>query len=155
MSDTSEHRDLSDGDEALRAVSEASLRLMAGTVSKPKLAQLKITAQDHEDHYPWEKITQAILADEVDGQHLVKRGLSAQRDWVLRGGRVQKGPSVGYRTKGFFARLAAQLIFGVVFLVVVVVGLLLLEYKYPAWDIDWLLDTALDLLGQPPRGSGG
>jgi hypothetical protein len=152
MSEPQEQLDLSDGDIARQAVGEASLRLMAGVVTKPKLAQLKITAQDHEDQYPWEKITRAILADEVDGQHLVQRGLAAQRDWVLRGGRVAKGPSVTYRAKGFFARLAAQLVFGLVFVAVIICGLLLLELQYPAWDIDRLLDGALDLLGQPPRG---
>ena len=94
-----------------------------------------------------------LLSEEVDGQRLVQQGLAAQRDWVLRGGRVERGPSVGRRAKGFFARLAAQLIFGVIFVVLVVIGLLLLEYKFPAWDIDWILDQALELLGQPPRRS--
>lgn len=153
MSDAPEQPDLSDGDQAFRAVSEVSLRLMAGSVSKPKLAQLKIQVQEDEDQYPWEAVTKSILSEEVDGQRLVQQGLAAQRDWVLRGGRVERGPSVGRRAKGFLARLAAQLIFGVIFVVMVVIGLLLLEYQFPAWDIDWLLDQALELLGQPPRKS--
>lgn len=151
MSDTPQQPDLNEGDEALRAVSEASLRLMAGSVSKPKMAQLKITAQQNEAEYPWQAITQAILSEEVEGQRLVQQGLAAQRDWILRGGRTAKGPSVTRRAKGFFARLMAQLIFGVIFVVVVVVGLLLLEYKFPAWDIDWLLDKTLELVGAEPR----
>ncbi|MCK5944919.1 MAG: hypothetical protein KAI24_23225 [Planctomycetes bacterium] len=151
MSDTPQQPDLNEGDEALRAVSEASLRLMAGAVSKPKMAQLKITAQQNEAEYPWQVITQAILSEDVDGQRLVQQGLAAQRDWILRGGRVAKGPSVTRRAKGFFARLCAQLIFGAIFVVVVVIGLLLLEYKFPAWDIDWLLDKTLELVGAPPR----
>lgn len=140
-------------DPVLRRVGEANLRLMAGEVSKPKLAQLKITAQASEAEYPWQQITDAILSEEVDEQRLVQRGLAAQRDWVLRGGRVERGPTVTRRAKGFFARLAAQLIFALIFVVVVIVGLLLLEYRFPAWDIDWLLDQTLALLGAERRPS--
>ena len=138
-------------DPILRQVGEANLRLMAGEVSKPKLAQLKISAQANESEYPWQQITEAILSEDVDRQRLVQRGLAAQRDWVLRGGRVERGPTMTRRAKGFVARLAAQLIFALIFLVVVVVGLLLLEYRFPAWDIDRLLDMALDLFGAERR----
>ena len=142
--------DLSDPDDAFHAVSEASLRLMAGAVSKPRLAQLKITAQEQETDYPWQRITQAIVSESVDGQDLVKQGLIAQRDWILRGGRVAKGPSIKSRAKGFFARLTAQLIFGVIFSTVIVLTLLLLEYRF-GWNIYWLLDKTLELIGAPPR----
>ena len=151
MSDSHETPDLAQGDEALKAVSEASLRLMAGTVSKPKLAQLRITADSSESEYPWQDVTKAILSEEVDGQRLIQQGLAAQRDWVLRGGRVAKGPSVSHRAKGFLARLTAQMIIGVVMTVLIVAALLLIEYRFPACDIDWLLDTALELVGAPPR----
>ncbi|MAD34315.1 MAG: hypothetical protein CMJ88_11260 [Planctomycetes bacterium] len=149
-SDADPQRDLSDPDQAFQAVSEASLRLMAGAVSKPRLAQLKIAAQQEEAEYPWQRITQAIVSEPVEGQGLVKQGLVAQRDWILRGGRVAKGPSVASRAKGFFARLTAQLIFGVIFTVVVVLLLLLLKYRF-GWNIYWLLDTTLELIGAPPR----
>lgn len=142
--------DLSDPDDAFHAVSEASLRLMAGAVSKPRLAQLKIAAQEQETDYPWQRITQAIVSESVDGQDLVKQGLIAQRDWILRGGRVAKGPSIKSRAKGFFARLTAQLIFGVIFTTVIVLTLLLLEYRF-GWNIYWLLDKTLELIGAPPR----
>lgn len=142
--------DLSDPDDAFHAVSEASLRLMAGAVSKPRLAQLKIAAQEQETDYPWQRITQAIVSESVDGQDLVKQGLIAQRDWILRGGRVAKGPSIKSRAKGFFARLTAQLIFGVIFSTVIVLTLLLLEYRF-GWNIYWLLDKTLELIGAPPR----
>ena len=142
--------DLSDPDDAFHAVSEASLRLMAGAVSKPRLAQLKIVAQEQETDYPWQRITQAIVSESVDGQDLVKQGLIAQRDWILRGGRVAKGPSIKSRAKGFFARLTAQLIFGVIFTTVIVLTLLLLEYRF-GWNIYWLLDKTLELIGAPPR----
>ena len=149
-SDPKPQPDLNDPEEAYRAVSEASLRLMAGAVSKPQLAQLKIAAQQEEDDYPWQRITQAIVVEPVDGQGLVKQGLIAQRDWILRGGRVVKGPSVTRRAKGFFARLTAQLIFGVIFATVVVLMLLLLEYRF-GWNIYWLLDKTLEFIGAPPR----
>ena len=149
-SDPQPQPDLSDPDDTFHAVSEASLRLMAGAVSKPRLAQLKIAAQEQETDYPWQRITQAIVSESVDGQDLVKQGLIAQRDWILRGGRVAKGPSIKSRAKGFFARLTAQLIFGVIFTAVVVLMLLLLEYRF-GWNIYWLLDKALELIGAPPR----
>jgi len=147
MSDSPPKPDLEQGDEALRAVSDASLRLMAGSVSKPKLAQLKITAQSSEVDYPWQAITQAILSESVDEQRLMQQGLLSQRDWILRGGRVAKGPSVTRRAKGLIARLMAQLVFGAIFTFVIILGLLLLEYRFPAVDIDWLLDQALELFG--------
>ena len=151
MSDSHQAPDLAQGDETLKAVSEASLRLMAGTVSKPKLAQLRIAVESSESEYPWQDVTKAILSEDVDGQRLIQQGLAAQRDWVLRGGRVAKGPSVSHRAKGFLARLMAQMIIGVVMTVLIVAGLLLIEYRFPACDIDWLLDTALELVGAPPR----
>lgn len=143
-------RDLDNPAEAFAAVSEASLRLMAGAVSKPRLAQLKISVQETDADYPWQRVTQAIISEQIDDQGLVKQGLIAQRDWILRGGRVAKGPSVTRRAKGFLARLTAQAIFGAIFTVVVVGMLLLLKYRF-GWNIYWLLDQALALFGAPPR----
>jgi hypothetical protein len=127
--------DLTEADDTIRAISEVSLRLMAGTVSKPKMAQLRVTVEQNDAEFPWQSVTQSVLSEEVESQRLVQQGLAAQRDWILRGGRTAKGPSVGYRAKGFVARLTAQLIFATIFTVVILITLLLLNYKMPELDI--------------------
>lgn len=127
--------DLTEADDTIRAISEVSLRLMAGTVSKPKMAQLRVTVEQNDAEFPWQAVTQSVLSEEVESQRLVQQGLAAQRDWILRGGRTAKGPSVAYRAKGFVARLTAQLIFATIFTAVILVTLLLLKYKMPEFDI--------------------
>jgi hypothetical protein len=127
--------DLARPDEALDAVSKASLRLMAGAVSRRTMDQLQRTLQQSPSEFPWQVATQAILAEPVDPQRLVQQGLAAQRDWILRGGRETPGPGVGHRAKGFLARLCAQLIFGAIYAVVILALLLLLKHKFPDFDI--------------------
>lgn len=140
--------DLTEGQQTLRAISDVSLRLMAGTVSKAKMEQLRRTVEQNTAEFPWQDVTQAVLAEEVDEQRLVQQGLAAQRDWILRGGRTAKGPSITHRTKGFVARLTAQLIFGAIFVVVILVALLVLKFKLPDWDIYRILTWVQDLFGK-------
>jgi len=139
--------DLSDPGQTLRAVSDTSLRLLAGAVPKAKMEQLRRTVEENSTEYPWQVVTHAVLAEPVDEQQLVQQGLAAQRDWILRGGRTAKGPTVAHRTKGFVARLVAQLIFAAVFTVVIVIALLLLKYKMPDFDIYRILTWVQDLFG--------
>ena len=136
-------------DEVLRAVGDASLRLMAGAVPKTRMEQLRRTVEQSPADYPWQVVTQAILAEDVDEQRLVQQALAAQRDWILRGGRTAKGPSLRHRTKGLFARLLAQLIFATIFAAVLVLGLLLLKYKAD-FDIYRILVWAQELFGGLP-----
>lgn len=129
-------------DEVEAAVAQASLRLLAGAVPKATLERLRRSAQEAGAEYPWEAVTRAILAESVDAQRLVQQGLNAQRDWVLRGGRENPKPGIGFKAKGLLARLCAQLLFGALFAAVLVAGLVLAKYKWPAFDIyvavDWL-----------------
>ena len=131
--------DFAQPDETLQAVSAVSLRLMAGAVQKRTLDQLRQTVQASPSEYPWQVVTQAVLAETVDPQRLVQQGLVAQRDWILRGGRETPGPSLGRRGKGFLARICAELIFFVVMSVVVVGALMLCKHKWPEVDIYRLL----------------
>jgi hypothetical protein len=140
--------DLTEAEQTLRAVSDVSLRLLAGTVSKQKMEQLRRTVEQSTAEFPWQIVTQAVLAEEVDPQRLVQQGLAAQRDWILRGGRTAKGPSITHRTKGFVARLTAQLIFFVIFLVVIVAALLVLKFKLPDFDIYRILTWIEGLFGK-------
>lgn len=140
--------DLAQPGDTLTAVGAVSLRLMAGAVSKRTMEQLQRTVQQSQGEFPWQVVTQAVLAEPVDEQRLVQQGLQAQRDWIVRGGRERPGPSVGRRAKGFLARLCAQLLFGVLFATVLVAGLVLLKHKLPDYDIYRLLTWAQDLLGR-------
>ena len=140
--------DLTEAEQTLRSVSDVSLRLLAGTVSKQKMERLRRTVEQSTAEFPWQIVTQAVLAEEVDPQRLVQQGLAAQRDWILRGGRTAKGPSITHRTKGFVARLTAQLIFFVIFLVVIVAALLVLKFKLPDFDIYRILTWIEGLFGK-------
>lgn len=139
--------DLTEAEQTLRAVSDVSLRLMAGCVSKPKLAQLRITVEENTDEYPWQTVTQAVLSEEVDQQRLVQQGLVAHRDWILRGGRTAKGPSITRRAKGLLARLVAQLIFAVIFTTIILVALVILKIKL-GWDLYAVWPWILSLFGK-------
>jgi len=139
--------DLTEGEQTLRAVSDVSLRLMAGAVSKPKMAQLRITVEGNENEYPWQTVTQSVLSEEVDEQRLVQQALAAQRDWILRGGRTAKGPSITHRAKGLLARLVAQLIFAVIFTTIILVALVVLEIKLD-WNLYEVWPWILSLFGK-------
>lgn len=132
----------------LDAVAHASLRLMAGSVSARTLGQLRRTLEASPAEYPWQVATQAILAEPVDPQRLVQQGLAAQRDWILRGGREKPGPTIGRRAKGLLARLCAQLVFGVLYAVVIVAILVLLKHRYDGVDIYRVLDWVRPLMGR-------
>lgn len=137
--------DLAQPDDTLQAVGAVSLRLLAGAVSRPTMDQLRRTLDQSPAEYPWQVVTQTVLAESVDPQRLVQQGLQAQRDWILRGGRETPGRSLTTKAKGFVARLVAQTIFGGLFALVLVTGLLVLKYKLPDYDIyrilTWLLDA--------------
>jgi hypothetical protein len=142
--------DLDDPQQLEAAVREVSLRLMAGGVSRSTMKQLQKQLRETVGDHPWQDVTRRILAEPVDSQRLVQQGLSAQRDWVWRGGRETPGPSMGRRTKGFFARITAQMIFLSIWAVIVVAALLALRLKFPGFDIyrvlGWLHDMFPELI---------
>ncbi len=131
--------DLADPEHVHRAVAEVSLRLLAGAVERRTLEQLKRAVQQSPAEYPWQVVTQAVLAEPADPQRVVQSALAAQRDWILRGGRETPRP-LGRAAKGLLAKLCAQLIFLGAASLVVVAGLVVLKYRFPAVDIYRLLD---------------
>lgn len=139
--------DLGRADDTLRAVADASLRLMAGAVSKRTMEQLKRTLQQSPAEFPWQVVTQAVLAEPVDPQRLVQQGLVAQRDWIVRGGRETPGPGLGHQAKSLLARLCAQLIFGAIYAVVIITILLILKQQMPGFDIYRVLGWFQRLFG--------
>jgi len=137
--------DLEHPEQTLHAVGEVSLRLMAGAVPKRTIEQLQRTVQQSAAEYPWQVVTQVILAEALPTQQLVQQGLQAQRDWLLRGGRETPGKPLGQRAKGLLARLLAQLIFLLVLTAVLYIALLLVKHKLPGFDLyaplEWLYTT--------------
>ena len=134
-------------EEVHDAVAHAALRLLAGAVPRATLDRVRRDAEKAGAEYPWEAATRALLAEPIAPQQLVQQGLVAQRDWILRGGREAPKPGIGRRAKSLVARLLAQLVFGVLYAVVIAAVLVLLKYQYPAIDlyiaVDWLR-TAVD-----------
>lgn len=137
--------DLAHPEETLQAVSAVSLRLLAGAVPKKTMDQLQRAVQQSAAEFPWQVVTQAVLAEPVDPQKLVQQGLQAQRDWIVRGGREKPGRPLSMQAKGLLAKLLAQLVFLSIFAVVLVVALLLLKHKLPWFDIYRLLEWVYDV----------
>jgi hypothetical protein len=126
-------------DETLAAIGGVSLRLMAGAVPRRTMDALKRTVLSSPDEYPWRAVNRVVLEAPVDEQDLAQRGLKAQRDWILRGGRENPGKSLSVHAKTWIAKLLTQLIFLTAYSLVVVVLLLILKHKWPTADIYRLL----------------
>ncbi len=142
---TQQPPNVDEADQTERDVADAALRLMAGVLPKRQLETLQRTARASTQNYPWEAITDSILAVPADPEDLVRRGLRAQRDWILRGGRETPGKSLKTRGKTLFAKVLAWSFFLVLFSLAVVVLLILLRQKWPDFDIyavlRWLQET--------------
>ena len=138
--------DLEQPEDTHRAVAEVSMRLLAGAVDRRTLEQLKRTVQASPAEFPWQVVTQAVLANPTDAQQVVQAALVAQRDWILRGGRETPRP-LGRRAKGLLAKFCAQLIVLGVTAFVVVLALLLLKHRFPEFDIYRVLTWVQDLFG--------
>lgn len=128
----------------LAEAAAVSLRLLAGTVSKRTLDQLRQQLPQSPD--PRAAIHAAVLAEPVDEKLLLTKALSTQREWIARGGRW-RGPSLGFRAKSLLARLCAQLVVTALYLLLFVVALLALKYRDPDWDLYRLLTWGRELFG--------
>ena len=135
-------------------ISELSLRLMGGAVSRRTMKELQRIVDKSGSAYPWEAVLDRALEDAVDHNELVDRGLRAQRDWVLRGGRKNPGKRVGTHAKMFMAKLVAKGLFLVLYTLALVGLLVLIEQMWPHLDISnilYFLQEKLPGLFPPPR----
>ncbi len=114
---------------------EASHRLMAGTVPKRTLQDLQKLVLSRSDNYPWREVVDAVVASDAGQDDLISRGLRAQRDWILRGGREMPGPRVQMRAKALAARLVAQALFLSIWTAFVLLLLILAKARFPEADI--------------------
>ena len=137
--------------DPLARTAEVSLRLMAGMVPRKTLQAVQRMAVESTGEYPWQRIHDAVLAEPVDPNELLRRGILAERDWVARGGRETPGPGLKRRAKGFLAKVLAQLIVFSITLALAVVVLLLVKYRWPELDVYRLLEMIRPFL---PDGSG-
>ncbi len=128
-----------DPEVLFREISELSLRLMAGAVSRRTMKDLQRLVDRSSHAYPWDAVLDRALEDPVDHNQLVDRGLRAQRDWVERGGRTNPGRGVRLQAKTFMAALVAKLLFGVIYTLALVCLLVLLEQLWPQLDISRIL----------------
>lgn len=133
-------------------ISELSLRLMADSVPKRTMKELRRIVKGSDGVYPWDAVLERALEDPVDQHELVSRGLRAQRDWVWRGGRMNPSKGVKARTKTFLAGLVAKLVFLVLYTLALVCLLVLVEQIWPHLDISRILHFLQDKLpGLFPR----
>ena len=148
-----EERYLTRSDPTLIRIGEAALRLMAGQVSRTTMNACQELVRGQPQNYPWEQVTDRLLADPVAPADLVQPGLRAQRDWVVRGGRETPGHGLRLRAKTGLAKLLVRALFFMLYLLVVLSLLLLLKQKWPAVDIysglRWLQHTLPGLF--PPN----
>ena len=137
--------------DPLAQTAAVSLRLMAGMVPRKTLQAVQRMAVESTGEYPLQSIHDAVLAEPVDPNELLRRGILAERDWVARGGRETPGPGLKRRAKGFLAKVLAQLIVFSITLALAVVVLLLVKYRWPELDVYRLLEMIRPFL---PDGSG-
>ncbi len=131
-------------DATMDAIAAVSLRLLAGAIPRKTMEALKRTVLASPAEYPWQVVNQVVLAEPVEANELAQKGLKAQRDWLLRGGREAPGKPLSVHAKTLVAKLLVQLIFLVIYTGVVVVMLLLLKHKWPSLDIYGLLRWAYE-----------
>lgn len=132
------------GNPQFAEAAAVSLRLLAGTVSKRTFEHLRQTLPQSSD--PRAALHAAVLAEPVDEKLLLGKALNVQREWIARGGRW-RGPSFGFRAKSLLARLCAQLIVTLLYLLLFVAALLALKYRDPDWDLYRLLTWGRELFG--------
>lgn len=141
-----------DPEVLFQEISELSLRLMAGSVSRRTMKDLQRIVEKSGQAYPWDAVLDRALEDPVDQHDLVSRGLRAQRDWVFRGGRTNPGKGVRVKAKTFLAALVVKLLFFVLYTLALVCLLVLVEQIWPDMDISRILHFLQDKLpGLFPR----
>jgi len=141
-----------DPEVLFQEISELSLRLMADSVPRGTMKDLRRIVESGDGVYPWDAILERALEDPVDQHELVSRGLRAQRDWVWRGGRTNPKKGMRRKAKTFLAGLVAKLVFLVLYTLALVCLLVLVEQIWPSMDISRILHFLQDKLpGLFPR----
>lgn len=139
-------------------VAATSLRMMAGTVPSHVVDHLQSRLYARPDAYPWDEVVDTILAEPVEPNDLVNKGIISHRNWLLRGGRSgQEGgrgsssggrrtPSLKVRGKTLLAAAIVKSGFFVIYTATVVMVLVLLRHKFPSFDIYRILDGLREAL---------
>lgn len=130
-------------------VAEVSLRMMANAVSRRTIDRARAVIAAEPDEYPWERVVDTVLAEPVDTDELLSRGLRAQRDWFARTSvsttaRVGRAARVAGKTA--LAYVLSRAIFFVVYTVAVIALLLIAKQHWPWADIYRILEWLRDVL---------
>ena len=141
-------------DPTVARVAEASLRMMAGTVSPATRRRTKELAAAAAGGYPWDAVVTAVLADPIDPSVLVQKGLTAQRDWVVKTAAAgapaspapRSGPALSYRIKRLLAVSLARLMFYALFTLCLLTLLVLVRKALPWADLYALTDQGLEFV---------
>ncbi len=151
---STESKSFAEQDPTVARVAEASLRMMGGAVAATTQRRIRQLAERAPDAYPWQEVVEAVLADQVEPSALVQRGLTAQRDWVLRSGQatlsrtestvVRARPSLAWKVKRLIAIAIARSLFYSVFTSTLLVLLILVRKAWPWADIYALADRVTE-----------
>ena len=129
-------------DPILLDVCEASHRLFSGLVSRKTVRDLQQLVRSSADAYPWQEVVERTLSEPGEEATLLQSGLKAQRDWIVRGGRLDAG---GESRRSCFGSLFSIGLVFLAFLATVVVILVVARMHWPEADIyrliDWLHET--------------
>lgn len=139
----STHED--ESEPILGRVSEVSLRMMASAIPRKTQDRVRTLMAEGADHYPWQRIVDTVLADPVDADDLLGKGLRAQRDWFARSqvsATARAGRAARVAGKTALAYTLSRLIFFVLYTAAVILVLVLAKHHWPQFDIyrvlDWL-----------------
>jgi hypothetical protein len=129
-------------DPLLLDVCEVSHRLLAGLVSRKTMRDLQALVRSSQAAYPWREVVERALGEPVEEAALLQSGLKAQREWILRGGRLD---AAGESRRSCLGSLVSIGLVFLAFLATVVVILVVARMHWPQADIyrliDWLHET--------------
>lgn len=133
----------------LQRVGEVSLRMMANAIPRKTQDRVRSLMSDAAQDYPWQRIVDTVLADPVDAQDVLGRGLRAQRDWFARASvtaTAKAGRAVRVAGKTALAYAIARLIFFTLYTAAVILVLVLAKHHWPQFDIYRILDWLRSVL---------
>lgn len=128
--------------QRLAEAGDISLRMLAGAVGKRTFESLRSELPAAPDAHA--VLHRAVLAERVEPEHLLQKGLAAQLEWVARGGRLAQ-PRLAFRSKRLLARLCAQMVISAIYAVLFLTTLFALKHHDPDWDVYRVLDWLREL----------
>ncbi|MEZ5965293.1 MAG: hypothetical protein R3F56_15780 [Planctomycetota bacterium] len=130
-------------------VGEVSLRMMANAIPRKTQDRVRALMAEASQDYPWQRVVDTVLAEPVDEQDLLGRGLRAQRDWFARASvtaTARAGRAVRVAGKTALAYAISRVIFFTLYTATVILVLVLAKHHWPQFDIYRILDWLRSVL---------